>query len=182
MYSCWFFAARCEEADTRMKIHSLVDCVLNRLKMVKKSKSQHLGLGIQKKENGSRRNISKPATPYTAVQTKKGFRRVPAGSGGCSGTEKEIAKKAWQSTVPVWNASSLPKARTHDGRHGGWSHMDDDRRLDAEEWKEEAERSWRRSSWACCTRSSVRTVHFGHRAPSRPTLSGPGGRGSWTDL
>ena len=35
---------------------------------------------------------------------------------------------------------------------------------------------------ACCTRSSDRIVHFGHRAPSRPTLSGPGGRGSWTDL
>ena len=35
---------------------------------------------------------------------------------------------------------------------------------------------------ACCTRSSVRIVHFGHRTPSRPTLSGPGGRGSWTDL
>ena len=35
---------------------------------------------------------------------------------------------------------------------------------------------------ACCTRGRPRIVHFGHRAPSRPTLSGPGGRGSWTDL
>jgi hypothetical protein len=35
---------------------------------------------------------------------------------------------------------------------------------------------------ACCTHSSLRIVHFGHRAPSRPTLSGPGGRGSLTDL